>query len=219
MYVDLARRHALLSTIGPLGLPHRTMGFRGARFRSPSLTALTLHHVLTNQSTSRRTGQRLATTYPDASSTDAMNGLSYPAISSACAHEYRVIQVSPHTPASLPTPQQPTAWDIVRPSRAARCRDFHPFAHDRVIPVTWQPVSVSPNVILHACFSGLGRRGEFHSPAPCVTWRAPLRAPRFSGHFQAIGCRLKMKCTNVSGVGGPSTFNRVCGPPTLPRIA
>jgi hypothetical protein len=76
-----------------------------------------------------------------------MNGLSYPAISRACASEYQVFQISPHTPASFLTPQQPTARDTVRPFRAARRRDFHPFTHSRVTPVTWRPVSVSPNFI------------------------------------------------------------------------
>jgi len=60
-----------------------------------------------------------------------------------------MIQVSPHTPALFLTSQQPTARCTVRPSRAARCRDFHPFAHGGVIPVTWKPVSVSPDFPLH----------------------------------------------------------------------
>lgn len=60
-----------------------------------------------------------------------------------------MVQISPRTPAPFLTPQQPTARDTVRPSRAARCRDFRPFAHDRVIPVAWKPVSVSPDFPLH----------------------------------------------------------------------
>jgi hypothetical protein len=144
-YVDMTRRRAPPPAIGPMGLPRLTAGFRGSRFQSTSPTLPAHHHALTNQSTSRRTSQRLVTTYPDASSGDATYGLSYPAISPACASEYQVIQVSPLTPAPFLTPQQPTARDTVRPSRAARCRDFHPFAHGRVTPVTWRPVSVSPD--------------------------------------------------------------------------
>jgi hypothetical protein len=144
-YVDMTRRRAPLPAISPMGLPRLTAGFRGSRFQSTSPTLPAHHRALTNQSTSRRTSQRLVTTYPDASSGDAVNGLSYASISSACANEYQTIQISPRVPAPLPTPQKPTTQDTVRPSRAARCRDFHPFAHGRVTPVTWRPVSVSPD--------------------------------------------------------------------------
>lgn len=79
---------------------------------------------------------------------DDHSPVSSASISSACANEYQTIQISPHVPAPLPTPQKPTTQDTVRPSRAARCRDFHPFAHGGVTPVAWRPVSVSPDFSL-----------------------------------------------------------------------
>ena len=42
------------------------------------------------------------------------------------------------------------------------------------------PVSVSPNLQFIVLAIGLGRRKEFHFPAPVVAKRAPLRALGFS---------------------------------------
>lgn len=78
-------------------------------------------------------------------------------------------------------------------------------------PFPCRPTSHSQNWI--------GSKGALQPPAPCATWRAQLQAPRFSGQFQSIGDRLKLKCTNMSEVGSPGTFRRVCGLSTLSQIA
>lgn len=65
-------------------------------------------------------------THPDASSADAITGLSYPGTHRACARWCRRIQVSPQRPDALLRPHQPTCRGQVQPSRAALAGDFHP---------------------------------------------------------------------------------------------
>ncbi len=89
----------------------------------------------------------LCRTYPNATSPDAITCLSYTAIHSACAKWYRKIQFSPHFPSASRHSQQPTSQDKVIHFRAPLCRDFHPFTQHRVVTVTSDPVSVSPNTL------------------------------------------------------------------------
>jgi len=76
--------------------------------------------VLTNQHQQAwpDSQSRLITTYPTASSRDAVTGLSYPAIFPACAQKYQRLQISPQRPDTSRCPQQPTcgAWVIQSPA-------------------------------------------------------------------------------------------------------
>lgn len=115
--------------------------FRGPRFQSISLT-----HNDISTFTTRVTNSRLFVTYPNATSSAAITGLSYTAIFRACAQKYRMIQFSPHTPDTSRCPQQPTCQEQVLPFRAAPLVDFHHFIKNRVHTVTSAPVSVSPKL-------------------------------------------------------------------------
>jgi hypothetical protein len=66
---------------------------------------------------------RLAHVPHEAPSKGAITGLSCTAISAACAPEYRVLQISPQTPAVFRRPQQPTCVAHVRQFPAARGSD------------------------------------------------------------------------------------------------
>lgn len=81
--------------------------------------------------------------------------LSYTATHRACAPWCRSRQISPCDPVTLLPPQQPTCREPVRPSRACRAGDFHPFPCSRVSRVATTPVSMSPNF---TCLPG-ARRG------------------------------------------------------------
>ena len=152
---------------------------------------------------------------------DAKNGLSCASISSACANEYQVIQVSPHTPASLPNASEAHRLGQRLTLSGHPLLGFPPIhiqqGHSSRLDARVRVAQLQYGSITR--INGLGRREGFHLPAPFAAWQAPLRAPRFGGYFQTIGSRLEMNCANVSGVGGPVTFSRVCGPPPLSQIA
>ena len=69
------------------------------------------------------------------------------AIQRGCPPWYQIFQASPQIPAVLLRPHLPTTAVFVRPSRAGRPRDFHPFDIYRVGVVTHAPVSTSPNIV------------------------------------------------------------------------
>lgn len=141
--------------------------------------------------------------------------MSYPAICEGFPSQYQVIQISPHTPDTFLRPQQPTTWDIVRPSQAGRCRDLHPFTHDRVSLVAQVPVSVSPNHLIQVDWveERISPPSALRNVASPIRGTTLQRLPLFD--WQSIGVEV----ASVSGVGGPGTFIGVCGVATLSRIA
>lgn len=100
------------------GSPFQVFG--GPRFQSISLT-----QKQTSSFTTRCTTSWLDKTDPNATSSDAITGLSYTAICKGCPSQYRVFQFSPHTPDTSRCPQQPTSQDDVLPFQAARRGDFN----------------------------------------------------------------------------------------------
>jgi len=168
--------------------PHAFTLSGGRDSKAPPLLTVSINAM------SRPARSRLSRTNPDAASTVAITGLSYPATHPACARWCQVFQVSPQTPDASRRPQQPTCRGRVLLSRAALGRDFHPFAADRVGRVATVPVSASPSL----AFGGLGRRREFHPPAPVVAAPAQLRACGFS-----VGRSAGWRPTDLTGVGSP----------------
>lgn len=146
------------------------LAFRGRDSKAPPLLIICLqHHSQTLKSW-------LVITYPNATSSDAITGLSFTAICKGCPSQYRRFQVSPQRPDTSRCPQQPTCREYVVPSQAPHIRDFHPFKINRDHVVTYVPVSVSPSLTL---LRGLGRTGEFHPRTPVVAVPAQLQAYGF----------------------------------------
>lgn len=117
-----------------------TVAFRGPRFQSISLT-----HWRPSTRIARSTRSWLIASHPDAPSTGAITGLSYPTTWEGCPSQCFTLQISPQDPDASRRPQQPTCGVRVVPFPAPLGRDFHPFVTDRVSTVSSAPVSVSPN--------------------------------------------------------------------------
>ena len=110
---------------------------RGARLLISRFNAAWLAIVL------MATGLMLLTTmHPHR---DATSGLSYAGTHRGCPPWCQSRQVSPCDPAMFPWPHQPTCVVSVRPFRAARTGDFHPFSNGRARRIAAPPVSVSPS--------------------------------------------------------------------------
>lgn len=111
--------------------PHRPQ----AAFRGPSLQSASPTDATHQRSRLTRShAHRLCLTYPAATLTVAVTGLSYPAARPACAGRCRCLQVSPRHPDASRRPQQPTSGGPVRRLLAAPARDLHPFTRQQGTP-------------------------------------------------------------------------------------
>lgn len=120
-------------------------------------------------------------------------GLSYTEIQGGCPPWYQIFQASPQIPAGLLRPHLPTTAVFVRPSRAGRPRDFHPFDIYRVGVVTHAPVSTSPNIVFSR-YGPVGSQKGGQRAATCEGVEAGNHTPQRSSYaapalLEACGSR------------------------------